>query len=278
MKRTPLDPWIASKVKREIGKDLSPDNLRRYQLARVRETLAYAREKSPFYRKLLKGYAPISLNDLDDLTEIPFTGADDIAAGSHRFLCVSQSAVDRIITLQVPGTESHPRRVFFTAEDMGLTVDFFHHGMSTLVESGQKVLILLPGDRPGSVGDLIVTALKRMDVTGIVHGIVLQPADAIHDIVSHGADALVGIPTQLSAISKHPRVAEIPRGTIKSILLTTDYVPTSIVRELQQLWGCPVFNHYGTTEMGLGGGVECEALDGYHLREADLYVEIVDPE
>jgi phenylacetate-coenzyme A ligase PaaK-like adenylate-forming protein len=30
------------------------------------------------------------------------------------------------------------------------------------------------------------------------------------------------------------------------------------------------------TEMGHGGGVECEALDGYHLREADLYFEVVD--
>jgi phenylacetate-coenzyme A ligase PaaK-like adenylate-forming protein len=31
------------------------------------------------------------------------------------------------------------------------------------------------------------------------------------------------------------------------------------------------------TEMGLGGGVECQARRGYHLREADLYVEVVDP-
>jgi phenylacetate-coenzyme A ligase PaaK-like adenylate-forming protein len=31
------------------------------------------------------------------------------------------------------------------------------------------------------------------------------------------------------------------------------------------------------TEMGLGGGVECEARRGYHLREADLYFEIIDP-
>jgi phenylacetate-coenzyme A ligase PaaK-like adenylate-forming protein len=28
--------------------------------------------------------------------------------------------------------------------------------------------------------------------------------------------------------------------------------------------------------MGFGGGVECEALAGYHLREADLYFEVVD--
>jgi phenylacetate-coenzyme A ligase PaaK-like adenylate-forming protein len=38
-----------------------------------------------------------------------------------------------------------------------------------------------------------------------------------------------------------------------------------------------VFKHYGMTEMGLGGGVECSARKGYHLREADLLVEIVDP-
>ncbi|HOO90690.1 MAG TPA: hypothetical protein PLA74_07685, partial [Syntrophales bacterium] len=44
------------------------------------------------------------------------------------------------------------------------------------------------------------------------------------------------------------------------------------------VWQCDVFNHYGMTEMGLGGGVECEALAGYHIREADLLIEIVDPE
>ncbi|MFO7497620.1 MAG: hypothetical protein R6X05_18515 [Desulfobacterales bacterium] len=32
------------------------------------------------------------------------------------------------------------------------------------------------------------------------------------------------------------------------------------------------------TEMGYGGGVACEARDGCHLREADIFVEVVDPE
>ena len=43
-------------------------------------------------------------------------------------------------------------------------------------------------------------------------------------------------------------------------------------------WDASVYDHYGMTETGLGGGVECEALEGYHLREADLLYEIVDPE
>jgi phenylacetate-CoA ligase len=62
------------------------------------------------------------------------------------------------------------------------------------------------------------------------------------------------------------------------VLLSTDYIPAAIVNVLENTWGCKVFNHYGTTEMGLGGGVECEAHRGYHLREADMLFEIVNPE
>ena len=44
-----------------------------------------------------------------------------------------------------------------------------------------------------------------------------------------------------------------------------------------QATGCDIFEHYGSTEMGLGGGVDCHAHAGYHLREADLHFEIVSP-
>ena len=67
-------------------------------------------------------------------------------------------------------------------------------------------------------------------------------------------------------------------GSIGSVLLSTDYVPRAITETLRNVWDCRVFNHYGMTETGLGGGVECEALDGYHLRDADLYFEVVDHE
>jgi hypothetical protein len=41
---------------------------------------------------------------------------------------------------------------------------------------------------------------------------------------------------------------------------------------------CRVFTHYGMTETGYGGGVQCGARQAYHLRDADLLVEIVDPD
>ncbi|MDD4369450.1 MAG: phenylacetate--CoA ligase family protein, partial [Oscillospiraceae bacterium] len=59
--------------------------------------------------------------------------------------------------------------------------------------------------------------------------------------------------------------------------LSTDHLPLAVIDAIEKAWHCRVYNHYGMTEMGLGGGIECEARAGLHLREADLYFEIINP-
>jgi phenylacetate-CoA ligase len=87
----------------------------------------------------------------------------------------------------------------------------------------------------------------------------------------------VGVPTQVLALVRNPGMGESSSLRLKSTLLTMDHVPQAIVRAVEASWGCRVYNHYGMTEMGLGGGVECQVRRGYHLREADLYLEVIDP-
>ena len=45
-----------------------------------------------------------------------------------------------------------------------------------------------------------------------------------------------------------------------------------------KLLACEIFTHYGTVKIGLGGEVNCAVLQVAHLREADLLVEIIDPQ
>jgi phenylacetate-coenzyme A ligase PaaK-like adenylate-forming protein len=283
MKKTPLEQWIAEKVGRHSG-DLTENSISRYQLERLRETIEYVTVKSPFYRGRLRGFSAGDLRTIKDLSRLPFTTSQDIRDYGPQFLCVSQSEIERVVTLLVPGASELPRRVYFTREDLELTIDFFHHGMSTIVEPGQKALILMPGDKPASVGDLLARALKRMGVEGIVHGVVEDPSKTAREILRYKTDCLVGLPTQVLSIAKHGEARKIPPGQIKNVLLSPDaclkspHVPTAIVNELRKIWNCPVFNHYGTTEMGFGGVVECQAFSGHHLREADLYFEIIDPD
>ncbi|MGD0232286.1 MAG: DVU_1553 family AMP-dependent CoA ligase [Syntrophorhabdales bacterium] len=273
MPKTPLEAWISRKIG-GVG-PMTREAVRTYQLEKLAHTLDYARKMSPFYRRHLEGFD--HLTHLHDIGRLPFTSADDLRDDPQRFLCVPQGEITRVVTLGTSGTTGEPKRLFFTQDDLELTIDFFCVGMSTLVKPNQSVLILLPGEKPDSVGDLLARGLKRMDVQGIIHGPVRDTRTTAGEIMRRKIDSLVGIPTQVLALARSEAGSLIEKGMIKSVLLSTDYVPMAIVSELNRLWGCSVFNHYGMTETGLGGGVECEAHAGYHLREADLYFEVVDP-
>jgi phenylacetate-CoA ligase len=204
--------------------------------------------------------------------------AADVRENGLRFLCVSQGDIRRVVTLDTSGTTGSPKRLYFTADDQELTIDFFHVGMSTFTAPGDRVLILLPGERPGSVGDLLATALRRLGAEGIKHGPGHGVAQTLDVIAERAVNGLVGVPVQALALARYGESVGAPPPPVpQRVLLTTDHVPDAIVGTLERAWGCEVYNHYGMTEMGLGGGVECQARRGYHLREADLYFEIVDP-
>jgi phenylacetate-coenzyme A ligase PaaK-like adenylate-forming protein len=256
---------------------LTRDALNNYQLERLRATVDHARNQSPFYRKHLEGIDGGGLDTMADIARLPFTTPADLLADDLRFLCVSQGEIERVVTLRSSGTTNEAKRLHFTAQDLELTVDFFRHGMGAMVMPGERVLILMPGDLPGSVGDLLTQGLAQMEALGIVHGIVRDERAAIAEIIDKEIDCLVGLPVQLLGLARHADAATIQLGRIKSVLLSADYVPRTIVREIESAWGCPVFNHYGMTEMGLGGVVDCGARSGGHVREADLYFEIIDP-
>jgi phenylacetate-coenzyme A ligase PaaK-like adenylate-forming protein len=266
---TPLHPWIAAAVG---SPSLDRSALEHYQVLRLRQTLSVARSRSPFYRRLLADLPP-QPQRLADLAGYPFTTPADVAERGLQLVCVPQDDIARVVTLDTSGTTGRPKRVWFTRADQQLTVDFFRVGMSTFTRPGDRVFVLLPCERPGSVGDLLAAALRAAGAWPVTHGVVVDLPRTLAAMHEHGVDVVVGIPSQVLALA---RADDSLRPS--AVLLSTDHVPAAVTRAVEQAWGCTVFGHYGMTEMGLGGGVECRERLGYHLREADLLVEIVDPD
>ncbi|MEA5079239.1 MAG: AMP-binding protein [Anaerolineaceae bacterium] len=269
MKITPLDGWISQKI--ASHSPLQPAALAAYQLEKLQATLDLARSKSPFYREKFKDL-PVKLASLQDFQVFPFTSAQDLRESGQKMVCVSQDEINRVVTLDTSGTTGTPKRLYFTQADQELTIDFFRVGMSIFTHPGDRVLILLPGERPGSVGDLLAVGLQRLGAVPIPHGVVRDLEETLAILRTQKVDGIVGIPNQVLALARTS-----PDLRLKSVLLSTDHVPATIVKTVAKNWHCQVYNHYGMTEMGLGGGVECAAHLGYHLREADLYFEVIDP-
>ena len=270
MKPTPLENWIV--LRTGIPKR-KREPLEEYQLDRIRETVRYAAGRSRFYKEQFKEINADSIRSFQDFQNLPFTFPQQISSRPLEFLCVPQSEVKRIVTLKSSGTSGNEKRICFTEEDLALTVDFFQWGMSCLTDSTDRVLVLLPGNAYGSIGDLLKKALSEMGIRCFVGGVMVNAEETARLIKENGITCIVGIPIQIMQLA---RMESKAFQRIKKVLLSTDYVPEALISELTE-YGCRVFTHYGMTEMGYGGGVECEALDGYHMREADLYFEIVDP-
>ncbi len=274
MNSTTLDHLVA----KAMGKSAVPVDraaLEAYQLARLQQTLAYCRDKAPFYQKSLSHVADIS--DLKALGDLPFTYEDDLRNHAQEMLCVSQDAVARIITMHSSGTTGPAKRLFFSEQDLQATLDFFYIGMQNLVKPGWKVAILLPGATPDSTGHLLACALERMDVSSQIIGLIDNPQLAAEQLAVLQPDTLVGFPVQILAIAQMAALEDIALKSVQTVLLCSDYVAESLCTHLYKLLPCEIFTHYGTVETGLGGGVDCQAHCGTHLRENDLLFEIIEP-
>jgi phenylacetate-CoA ligase len=273
---TPLENWL----KGSLGQPhLSIAQLEAFQLDHLNRTLAHVRKNSPFYRQRLGAVPDRPLTDLRQTADLPMTTAADLRRHHLDMLCVSHGAVTRVVTMQTSGTTASPKRLYFTEADLELNIAFFHHGLTCMVGPGQSVLIMLPSTTPDSAGDQLKRAAARIPVTGHIHWPVLDLEQILNMIEDLRINCLLGAPAQIFALCRHAQYTRRLNPTpLKSILLTTDYVPQVVVDEIRRAWNCEVFEHYGMSEMGLGGALECAAHQGYHLREADLLVEVIDPD
>ncbi len=264
--------------------NLTREDIDRYQLEKLKETFRMAVEKSPFYGKLYEG---MEVESFDDFRRLPFTCAEDVREHELEMLCVSQREISRIVTIETSGTTGAPKRVYFTEEDQQLTVDFFHHGMKLIVDESDTVMILMPCQRPGSIGVLLKEGLERSGVKVVPYGLPdgTDTENILEIMEREQVTNCVALATQLAAIAENVTEHNTSAGTedekyhipLRSVLLSAEYVSEESRRKISEAWGCRIFEHYGMTEMGLGCAVQCPELEGCHVREVDLYLEIINP-
>ena len=266
MRQNPLEGWIFGKTG---GKSILE-----YQLERIKDTFRLVTENSAFYSKRYCGFQYGRTGCINDFERLPFVTAEDIVQYGPQMLCVHQNEIERIVTLKTSGTAGEPKRVYFTAADQELTIDFFDVGMRCIVDEKDNFMILLPYKAPGSVGDLLRAGLERIGCSVYPYGIVEDYRDAGGFIQRNNITSLVGTPVQVLKLAELTKAYGLDIE-LSSVLLSADFVPDAVVRRLESLWKCKVFEHYGMTEMCFGGGVYCDCLAGYHMREADLYFEII---
>lgn len=267
MERSYMDTWMEDTLNRQ---PITRDSIESYQINQLNQLLQYVKKRSKYY-----AYLPDYVDSLEIMNDIPFTTESMLMEHAHQMLVVSQSEVARIITMDTSGTTGRCKRLYFTEEDQELTKEFFRQGLKEVISKDDNVLICMPVGSEGGIGLLIADALERLGANAILWGESRDFEQMLQVIKSKSITNIIALPIHLISLG---RILKYDHQSVllKSILLSADNCPQWLVDELEELFQCKVFNHYGSRESGLGGAVECSAHMGMHVREKDLIIEIID--
>ena len=254
---------------------LAPRERAALQLERLRETVAWARERVPFYRDRLDPGPPASL---DDLARLPFTRKSDLREHyPFGLFAVPREELVRIHASS--GTKGKPTVVGYTAGDM----DVWREVMARAIAAAG-----------GRRGDLLQNAFGYGLFTGGLGfhqaaeamGITVVPASSGNT----ARQCLLLRDFKPAAICATPSfalyIAEMlaEQGTkpdeigLRFGMFGAEPWTDGVRRALEAGLGCPAFDIYGLSEI-IGPGVsgECEARDGLHIADDHFLPEIIDP-
>ena len=268
-----------------IIETLPREKLTEIELKRFRETLRWAKEGSPFYRKKLHGIEPEDIRTLEDVARVPMTEKDELREAQEDkeiplygdLLAVPPERLS--VFHQTSGTTGKP--VFFpdTYESWQLVVDIWCY---ILYAAGFRSTdrVFLP-----FVYNVYIAfwqghyAAEKLGCE-VVPGGGLETKARIQKMKDVQATALMNTPTYgLHMIEVAKEMGIDPRRDlrIKKMICAGEPMPEPSRLRLEEEWGADVYDHIGGTEPGGWAGM-CSEKKGLHVIEPYFLFEMVDLE
>jgi phenylacetate-CoA ligase len=271
----------------------SRDRVRALQNERFLEVVNTAWENA-FYRRRWSaaGLQPGDIRSIDDIARLPTFSSEDIKndqAEHPPFGSIHGDVRGRL------------QRQPLKAQTSGGTTGKARPTISSPLEWELNGLtaargLYVMGARPGDVMQIPATcSLANLawciykgchDYLGVLplttgSGVVTSSRKQLEIAFDWGTNLWVSFPEYLTQLAKVARdelkrdVRELNTKFIASYLGPD--VDDSLRGQLEELWGCPVYDNYGTNEMGQGA-FECTHKAGLHIMEDCVFFEVVDVE
>jgi coenzyme F390 synthetase len=248
---------------------------------RIHYTLKYASGHSPFYRKwfLDNGIKPSEVRTHEDLRELPIISGRTIRENqppvSADFQFKSIDWKDIFTLHETSGTSGTPKTFFLTWEDWERYAEkyariFISQGFAP---NDRVVVCASYGMNVGA--NTMTLAARDIGITIIPEGKCAFPARVIKYYKPTG---LVGSVFKLLHLARQMKEDNIPpqESSVRRLVVGGESFADESRAYLAELWGCDVYNTYGSTEGTMCG--ECADLSGLHVPEDLVHLDIYDPQ
>lgn len=174
-------------------------------------------------------------------------------------------SIGKLLAKGLRGFGAHP--VEYGLPEMRITPKRIGEAAATANELRQRDA----GEDGEKEPEKLLRLMKEQHVTGVVA--LPTHMGMLADIVLRKAAGGQAAGGQAAGFDNERRLQKL-----RWVLLSAEYVDPEQVKKIEKAFDCKVYEHYGMTEMGLGCAVSCGFGRGYHVRESDIYIEIIDPE
>ena len=262
----------------------SKEEIRLFQEACLRETIAYVADRSAFYRRLFEEHQidPASIRTLEDLKRLPLTSKEDLQLHGEDFVCVGKREIIDYVTTS--GTLGDPVTFALTEGDLerlayneacsfrmaGCTEEDVMQLMTTIDRRFMAGLAYFLGARKLGCG-----------VVRVGNGIPELQWDTIRRV---GSTACMVVPSFLMKLIEFAEKSGFDpnRSTLRKAicigetLRTPDGKLTKLAEKISARWPqLELYSTYASTEMQ-SSFTECEHHAGGHIPADLIIVELLD--
>jgi phenylacetate-CoA ligase len=259
---------------------MSLADIQKFQLEKLKETVAWAYERVPFYHRKLDELkiSPDDIQGLEDIAKLPFTVKNDLRDNYPFGLCaVPLKEVVRVHASS--GTTGKPITGPYTADDLEQWTECMARSLWSAGLRSDDIVQNAYGHGLFTGGLGFHQGATRLGCTVVPtsSGLTERQIMLMKDF---GSTALASTPSYALTIAERAEelkidVRELP---LRTGLFGAEPWTVAMRAEIEHRMGIKAMENYGLTELcGPGVAFDCEAQDGLHINEDHFLAEIVDP-
>jgi phenylacetate-CoA ligase len=254
---------------------MSADETRRYQLSALRAVVAAATSDVPFYRQ--RSGNRVEIESLEMLRNLPLLTKTDVQRAG-RGMISDRFQKRRLAEVHTGGTTGKPLSVFCDGSTLKRNYAFFArfkeqagvgHGARTATFAGRTLVPVgasAPYWRHNRAANTLLFSSYHIGRATI---------PAYVKALADFAPALIdSYPSSIEPIARYMLEQNITSVRPKAVITSSETLFASVRTLIEQAFGCPVFDHYGSAEM-VALITQCE-VGTYHVVPEFGFVEVLD--
>ncbi|MCG2610947.1 AMP-binding protein [Flavobacterium sp. SM15] len=260
----------------------SLEEIREFQHEKLRETLVYLKNNSPYYQSLFtkNDIAIETIKTISDLQQIPVTTKTQLQEFNDDFFCVPMHQIIDYATTS--GTLGSP--VTFGLTDNDLERLAYNEAISFAcagIKKGDVVQLMTTMDRRFMAGLAYFMGLRKLGA-GVIRVGAGIPELQWDSILKYQPKYLIAVPSFLLKLIEYAEQHNIDykASSVKGVicigesLRNQDFSPSILTQKITDKWSLQLFSTYASTEMSTAF-TECEHFVGGHQHPELIITEVL---